>query len=158
MHAVDALDRELLEQPLFHHDPAAALVLLGRLEDEVDRAVEVLGLGQVLGRAQQHHRVAVMAAGVHLAGDRRLVIELVGLVDVERVHVGAQADRALGRARAQHAHDAGLGQAAMDLDAEALQLLGDDVGRPHFLEGRLRDGCGCRGATRSCPCGTRRCG
>ena len=94
VHAVDALDRELLEQPLLDHHPAAALVLLGRLEDEIDRAVEVPGLGQVLGGAQQHHGVAVMAAGVHLAGDRRLVVEAVGLVHVERVHVGAQADRA----------------------------------------------------------------
>ena len=137
VHAVDALDRELLEQPLLDHDPAAALVLLGGLEDEVDGAVEVPGLGQVLGGAQQHHRVAVMAAGVHLAGDRRLVVELVGLVHVERVHVGAQADRPLRVARAQHADHAGLGQAAMHLDAERFQLVGDDVGGPHFLEGRL---------------------
>ena len=137
VHAVDALDRELVEQPLLDHDPAAALVLLGRLEDEVDGAVEVLGLGQILGRAQQHHRVAVMAAGMHLAGDRRLVIEAVGLVHVERVHVGAQADRPLRRARAQHAHHAGLGQAAMNFQAEGLQLGGDDVGGAHFLEGGL---------------------
>ena len=138
VHAVHALDRKLLEQPLLHHHAPAALVLLGRLEDEVDRAVEILRLGEILGGAQQHHRVAVMAAGVHLARDRRLVIEVIGLVHVERIHVGAQADRALGRAATQHTHDAGLGEAAMDLDAEALQLRRDDVRGPHFLEGRFR--------------------
>ena len=137
VHAVDALDRELLEQPLLDHDAAAALVLLGGLEDEVDGAVEVLGLGQVLGRAQQHHRMAVMAAGVHLAGDRRLVVEAVGLVHIECVHVGAQADRPPRGARPQHAHHAGLGQPAMHFQAELLQLGGDDVGGPHFLECRL---------------------
>ena len=78
-------------------------------------------LGEVLRRAQQHRRVPVMAAGMHLAGDRRGVGELVGLVHVERVHVGAQADRAPGLARPQRADHAGLGQAAMHLDAERLR-------------------------------------
>jgi len=78
-----------------------------------------------------------MAAGVHLAGDRRLVIEAVGLVHVERVHVGAQADRPPGSARPQHAHHAGLGQPAVNFQAELLELGRDDVGGPYFLERRL---------------------
>jgi hypothetical protein len=137
VHAVDALDRELLEQPLFHHDASAAFVLLGRLEDEIDRAVKVLCLGQVLGRTQQHHRVTVVAAGVHLARDRRLVIELVGLVDVERVHVGAEPNRPLRSAGPQHAHHAGLGEASVNFQTERLQLVRNNIGGPHFLEGCL---------------------
>ena len=138
VHAVHAFDGELLEQPLLDHDAATAFVLFGRLEDEVDRTVEVLGLREVLGGTQQHHRVAVMAAGMHLAGNRRLVVELVGLVNVERIHVGTQADSPLRRPAAQDADHARLGQAAMHFEAERLQLLGDDIGSPHFLEGRLR--------------------
>src|SRR4029077_12091889 len=66
------------------------------------------------------------------------VAEIVGLVYVERVHVGAQANRPPGSAGAQHAHHAGLGQAPVGLDSELLQLVGDDIGGPYFLEGRFR--------------------
>ena len=62
------LGREALEQPLVDHHPPAAAALLGRLEDQVDRAGEVAGLGQIAGGTQQHGGVAVMAAGVHPAG------------------------------------------------------------------------------------------
>src|SRR3546814_8692746 len=55
--AVDRADRELFEQPLLHHDAAAALVLLGGLEDEGDATIEIARLGEVLGGAQQHRRV-----------------------------------------------------------------------------------------------------
>ena len=49
---------------------AAADGLLGGLEDDVDGAGEIAGLGEVARRAEQHGGVAVMAAGVHHA--RRL--------------------------------------------------------------------------------------
>ena len=65
------------------------------------------------------------------------MVELVGLMHVERIHVGAQPDRALAVARAQHTHHAGLGEAAVHFDAEGFQLVGDDVGGPYFLESRL---------------------
>ena len=137
VHAVDLLGGKLVEQPFLDHDPAAALVLLRRLEDEIDGAVEVLGLGQVFGGAQQHGGVAVMATGVHLPRDGRGVAEFVGLVDVERVHVGAQADGASAAAGLQHANHACLGQAAMHLDAERFQPLGDHVGGAMLLERRF---------------------
>ena len=71
--AVDALDREALEQAVGDHHLAAALVLLGGLEDEADDAVEVAGGGQVAGGAEEHRGVAVVAAGVHGAVARRAV-------------------------------------------------------------------------------------
>ena len=64
----DGVAREGLEDALLHHDARAADVLLGRLEDEVHGAGEVLRLGEVAGGAEQHRRVAVVAAGMHLAG------------------------------------------------------------------------------------------
>src|SRR3546814_17800825 len=90
--AVDRADRELFEQPLLHHDAAAALVLLGGLEDEGDATIEIARLGEVLGGAQQHRRVAVVTAGVHLALVPRAVVEAVELLDMQGVHIGAQAD------------------------------------------------------------------
>ncbi len=113
VHAEHRLDRKALEQPLLDHDPAAALVLLGRLEDEMDGAGEIAGLGEIARRAQQHRGMAVMAAGMHLAGDRRDMGEDVLLVDMERVHVGAQRDRTgAGVAPLEGADHAGAGEAA----------------------------------------------
>ena len=62
------LHRELLEQAVLDHLARAAAAFLGRLEDQVDGAVEVAVLRQMLGGREQHRRVAVVAARVHLAG------------------------------------------------------------------------------------------
>ena len=68
VHAVDLLDAETVHHAVLDHLRAAAAALLGRLEDHDGRAVEVARLGEVLGRAEQHRRVAVVAAGMHDAG------------------------------------------------------------------------------------------
>ena len=158
VHAVDALDRELLEQPLLDHDAAAALVLLGGLEDEIDGAVEVLGLGEILGGAQQHHRVAVMAAGMHLAGDRRFVIEVVGLVHVERVHVGAQADRALAKCPSAARRPRRSWPARGEPPCRTASACRRRCRRSALPRRPSRDGCECHAARRSCPYGTRQYG
>ena len=62
---VDRVAREPLEQAVGDHHAAAALGLLGGLEDEVDGAVEAPGGGELARRAEQHRGVAVVAAGVH---------------------------------------------------------------------------------------------
>src|SRR6516164_6896165 len=92
VHAVDRINRELVEQAVLDHAPAAALVLFGGLEDEVHGAAERFCTRKLRGSAKQHRRVAVMAAPVHLAGDRRLVRMVSKLEDVERVHIGTQSD------------------------------------------------------------------
>ena len=124
----------MLEQPLVHHGLAAAEPLLGGLEDEVDRAGEVAGLGEVLRRPQQHRRVPVVAAGVHGAVVGGTVIDIVRFEDRQRVHVGAERDGALARPTFEDAHHAGLRQPSMHLDAEGLQLFGDDRRRALLLE------------------------
>ncbi len=110
VHAVDRLDRKFVEQALLDHDAAAALVLLGRLEDEMHRAVEIARLGQIASRAEQHGRMAVMAAGMHPASILRAMLEAVLLVDVERIHIGTQPNRAPTRSGLQGADHAGAGQ------------------------------------------------
>jgi len=78
--------------------------------------------------------VAVVPAGVHLAGRLRLVLEAVGFGDVEGVHVRAQPDhRPL--ARPQRPHDPGSRQAAMDLDPELGKPAGHEFGRRPLFEG-----------------------
>ena len=96
VHAVDFLDAEALHQAVLDHGLAAGAALLGRLEDHHRGAGEIARLGEIARGAEQHGGVAVMAAGVHLAGHRRLVGEVGRLLDRQRVHVGAQPDHLAG--------------------------------------------------------------
>ncbi len=138
VHAEDGIDRELIEEALLDHDAAAALVLLGGLEDDMHGAGEAARLGEIARGPQQHGGVAVMAAGVHAARVLGAVREAVLLHDVERVHVGPQADRAARPLAALDGADhTGSGQAAMDLDAEGGELLCDELGGRVLLEGGL---------------------
>ncbi|KAG0928829.1 hypothetical protein G6F31_017575 [Rhizopus arrhizus] len=93
-HVVDAehgIAREFVEQPVPHHGACAGITaFFGGLEDQVDGAVEIAVARQVLGRAQQHGGVAIMAAGVHHARVLAGVRELVRFLHGQRVHVGAQ--------------------------------------------------------------------
>ncbi len=58
---------------------------------------------------------------------------------MERVKVGAQANRALARPPpAKGSHDPGLGEAFGDVDSPAAQLVGDDPGGARLLERSLR--------------------
>ena len=100
MHAVHLADAEAIHHAIFDHFPAASAAFFCRLENHHCGAGKVARLGQIACRAQQHGRVAVMAAGVHFPGNRRLVGKFVGLLDRQRVHVGAQADRLAGGALA----------------------------------------------------------
>jgi Transposase len=69
MDAVDGIHREALEQALLQQEPGARL---GRLEDEHGASCEAVAvLAEVVRRAEQHCRVSVMAAGMHLAGVAR---------------------------------------------------------------------------------------
>src|SRR3546814_12762094 len=76
---------------------------------------------------------------VHLALVPRAVVEAVELLDMQGVHIGAQADGAAGPVAlaVQHPDDAGGGEAAVHLDAELGQLLGHEVGGAQLLESGL---------------------
>ena len=126
VHAVDFLDAEAVDQAVLDHGLAAGAALLRRLEDHHRGAVEIARLGEVLGGAEQHRGVAVVAAGVHLAGHRRLVRQAGRLLDRQRIHVGAQPDhlaRSAALAAADDADDAGAADAGHHLvAAETLEL------------------------------------
>ena len=67
VHAVDGIHGKLAEQAVCYHFARAGAAFFGRLEDQVHGAVEMAVLRQVMGGTEQHGRVAVVAAGVHLA-------------------------------------------------------------------------------------------
>src|SRR5205085_7359547 len=78
------------------------------------------------------------AAGMHLAVVARAVREAVFLLDRQRIHVGAQPDRAGRVAEPEAPDDAGASDPAMHLDTEGLQRIRDELGGPPLLEAELR--------------------
>ena len=98
-----------LEQAVVHHAQRTAAAFLGRLEDQVERAVEAgtgAALGQVLRRGQQDRGVAIVAAGVHHAAN-------------------------------QAPDHAGAADAGSDLVAPGAQLVGHQRGGAVLVEGQL---------------------
>ena len=145
----DRPHRKLVEEPFLDHHPASAFIFLGRLKDEVDGAVAALFGGECLGRAEQHRRVAVVTAGVHLAfrvsseeGTPDPLLQI-----VQCVHVGAKADRGRRIAVPDRADDPRSGEPAMHLAAEFGRAF-SRRGRRSFPRQRpIRDGHGCRGGS-----------
>ena len=74
--------------------------LFGRLEDRRDGA-EAAGAGKILGRAQQHRRMSVMAAGMHLAENLACIGQPGFFRDRKSIHVGADGDALLSSAGAE---------------------------------------------------------
>jgi hypothetical protein len=88
-----AVDRKPVEEAAGDHRLCTQPVLLGRLEDQMHRAVEAALAGQDLAGAEHHGHVPVVAAGVHRAVVPRPVRQRIALGQGQPVHVGAQADR-----------------------------------------------------------------
>ena len=138
MERKDRVAGEFLEQPVIHHDPGAAEILLGRLEDQVHGAVEILPLGDDRGRPEQHGGMPVMAAGMHHAGGLALVFEPGFLEDRQRIEIGTDADASRTAAVAQRGDDARLGKAAGHFIAQCLEPLGNIVRCVEFRQADLR--------------------
>ena len=136
---VHLLGRKALEQPVVDHRLGASVAFLSGLEDEIRSAVEIARLVKITGGGEQHRRVTVVAAAVHPAVVGRPVGEVVLLLHRQRVHVGAQADRAAAFVAAPHDHGdhAGAADAGVVLDAERGQRLANDARRALLLETQL---------------------
>ncbi len=128
---VDFLDGEIFHQSVVEHRLGAAAAFFGRLEDDDRRTDEVAGGGEIARRAEHDRGMAVVAAGVHAAGNGRAIGQVGRLLDRQRVHVGAQADRAPACAPAalDDADDAAATDAGANfVAAEFAQPLGDEGG------------------------------
>src|SRR3984885_13507605 len=137
MYAEHRLHGKAFEQPVADHLARTAAAFLGRLKHQINGAVEITLPGQMAGGGQQHRRVAVVAAGVHLAGVHARVGEGVVLADRQRVHVGTQPDRARGAAVTHDADDTRLAQPAMHRDAPLAQCARDEIRGARLLETEL---------------------
>src|SRR5271169_205023 len=105
----------------------------------MDHACEIGVLGEVTRGAEQHRGMAVMPACVHLARNGRAMVGAGRLLDVERVEIRPQPDRALaGPGALERADDAGPGDPLGDLDSPGPEVLGDNGGGAPLLEAGLR--------------------
>jgi hypothetical protein len=131
VHPVNLLDSETVHHAVLDHRQAARAALLRRLEDEDCIARESTRFGKVAGGSEQHGRVPVMAAGVHLAGHRRCPQLSAFLVDRQRIHVRAQSNGSLGSfaAALQHGNHPGAANPLHNLVAAESPQLGGDVSR-----------------------------
>jgi hypothetical protein len=136
--AEDPFHREAFEQPVGDHRLRPTAALLGRLEHQMHRAgPRGVPLQQRRG-AKQRGGVAVMPAGVHHARIAGGVGEARGLGDRQRVHVGTQADAAIGPAARYRCDDAMSADAGDVRHAELPQLRADERGGRLLVQGELR--------------------
>src|SRR5262249_43832806 len=101
------------------------------------RAVEIPGLGEVTGGAEQPCGVTVMAAGLHAAVVARPIREIGGFLDRQCVHIGSEPDRARRIADPQPADDASAANAAKHLAAKFRELVRNELGGALLLEPEL---------------------
>src|SRR6516165_5919608 len=137
VHPEQCIASEAVEHAFTHHCLGTAEALFCRLEDEVDRPVEITRLGEIAGGTQQHRGMAVMTASMHASIMARSVLEAVGFRDRQRIHIGPQPHRARRIADPKPADDTGLADPAMDLAAELAKLRGHQIGSAPFLEPEL---------------------
>jgi hypothetical protein len=142
----------VLQDPfLDHHLGPASLPprrsLLGRLENELHGAGKVrLYAGQDFRHPHENGHMIVMAAGVHhpdflpveLGAHRGLEWQVDQLGDRQRVHVGSQRHDRAGLAPTEHAHHSRMSHAGPDIEAEAGQVVRDQLGGSHLSIRELR--------------------
>lgn len=91
MQAENSVNRELLEQPIVNHHPGATLRLLGWLENEINRTVEiqtVFVLRQVARSTKENRGMPIMTTGMHPPLMFGAVGEFVFLKQGQGIHVG----------------------------------------------------------------------
>ena len=138
MNGKQLIARKALKQAIGDHGAGATDPFFRGLKNEVHLPAEVLCRGQILGSAEQHRCMSVVAAGVHGAGVAGAVIEVVFLLNRKRIQIGAQPDGAVLVARPEYTHHPRGAKIAMHLDAEFFQFTGDEITGVMFFEAKFR--------------------
>ena len=130
--------RVAVDEAVLDHAQRAEMAFLARLKHELHRAREAVALRvQQAHGHREHRRVAVVAAGVHLAfflggeGEARV------LRHRQRVHVAAQEHRAALLRTLQRDDEAGGRRPVLDLHVEAVQRLAHGFDRAGQMEAKL---------------------
>ena len=136
MHAKDAFHGKARKQPFLHHQFAARQIFFRRLENHINRAVEIPRFSKILRGAEQHGGMPIMATGMHLTRNFGGIRQAGFFKDRQRINIRAQANgAAIINAPTDHADNPGLGDAGHHLiTAEVAQLFGNDAGSAHLLK------------------------
>src|SRR5262249_21690656 len=140
VHSVDLADAEAIHQAAIDHFPAATAALFRRLDDHHCSTGKVARLGEIARRTEKHGCMPVVTAGVHFAGHRGLVRNVVRFLDRQRIHVGAQPDRLPGGSftAADNPDHASAAKASHYLIAtESLEFFGYGTGSSVHVEQQL---------------------
>ena len=142
-HVVDAIDLrdvETVHHPFGTHHLRPATVFFGGLENQRHAAREIARLNHVLSGPQQHRRMAVMAAGMHLSGMGRCVFDPRFLEDRQCVEIRTQPDRRARTCPVDDRHNARLRDAFVNfVNAEFLQPFLDKGGGLGAVKAKLRN-------------------
>ena len=140
MQPIDRIAGEAIKQPIRQHGLSAAAPFFRRLENEMHRAVEIACFGQITRGGQQHGGMPIMPTAMHLALNAGFMREAIGFRHGQRIHIRAQPKPALAVPVPQHAHNAGLANAAMHLNPPGSEAFGHQRAGPHFLKPQFRMG------------------
>ena len=129
---------EAVHHPFLDHDLAPAAVFFGWLEQQRHAPGKAARFAQVFRGAQQHGDMAVMAAGMHLAGQGGTVVCAGDLINRQGIHIGAQANGGTRPLPVDDGHDAGRGDAFVEfIHPEFPQAVGDEGSGDVTIESQL---------------------
>ena len=139
MQAKDRRHRRIVESAGFDQELSATHRLLRRLEQELHRSGQLPAqASKDPGGAQQDGGVHIMAAGVHLARDPRLVGHVLGILDRQAVEVRAQRHRDPFRGARDRPQHSGAADAVLVFDAQLVEDRLHSPGGAVLLQPELR--------------------
>ena len=140
MHAKHGLHGALVEHAVFDHFASAATTFFGGLENQINGAIKIAVVGQMLGSRQQHGGVAIVPASVHFSFVLAGMCKGVEFLHGQGVHIGSEAHTSAASAAitaVHHAHHTRGSHAAQNGNAPIGELLGHNIGSANFLEAQL---------------------
>jgi hypothetical protein len=126
-----------VEQAVRDHRARALTDLLRRLEDQMHGAGKCAMFREVAPGGKQDGGMAVMAAGMHPPHGRARVSKTARLLDRERIHIGADADRRGADTARQRADHAGAADPGCHVIAPFPEQFRDPSGGTMFVPGEL---------------------
>jgi hypothetical protein len=125
--AIDRVDRKALEQAISDKRQRAGADFFGGLKDEMEGAAKAARVREPARGREQDRGMAVVPASMHDPNVRARVRKAGGLVDRQRVEIGADRQSLWAVAASERSDDAGLANSRRDLIAPSGEQPGDDA-------------------------------